>query len=115
MLIGNAQDVAFQYLTYFEESDDKIAEVEAAYRKGELLTGELKKMAIALLHDYVKEFQENRKGVSEQKLKAYMTPRKLEWKGNPNPVPKPEKPKGGGKKEAPKEAAKPATDANGAA
>ena len=42
-------DVAFQYLTYFEESDEKIDEVEKAYRKGELLTGELKKMSIELL------------------------------------------------------------------
>ena len=48
-LIKVIQDVAFQYLTYFEESDEKIAEVEAAYRKGEMLTGELKKLAIALL------------------------------------------------------------------
>jgi tryptophanyl-tRNA synthetase len=43
------QDVAFQYLTYFEESDEKIAEVAAAYRSGEMLTGELKKLSIALL------------------------------------------------------------------
>jgi tryptophanyl-tRNA synthetase len=36
-------------LTYFEESDEKIAEVDAKYRSGEMLTGELKKLAIALL------------------------------------------------------------------
>jgi tryptophanyl-tRNA synthetase len=61
--------------------------------------------------------------VTDEVLKSYMTPRKLEWKGNPNPVPKPEKVKGGGgggekKKEAPKKEAKKeekAAEANGAA
>lgn len=42
-------DTAFQYLTYFEESDEKIAEIERVYRKGEMLTGEIKKLAIELL------------------------------------------------------------------
>jgi tryptophanyl-tRNA synthetase len=66
--------------------------------------------------DYVKEFQENRKAVTDEVLKGYMKPRKLEWKGNPNPVPKPEKAKGGGgaKKEAAKEAPKPKQEAKGA-
>jgi len=57
--------------------------VEASYRKGELLTGELKKMAITLLQEYVKGFQERRKDVTDEVLRQYMTPRKLEWKGNP--------------------------------
>jgi tryptophanyl-tRNA synthetase len=56
--------------------------VEASYRKGELLTGELKKMAITLLQEYVKGFQERRKDVTDEVLRQYMTPRKLEWKGN---------------------------------
>jgi tryptophanyl-tRNA synthetase len=63
--------------------------VEASYRKGELLTGELKKMAITLLQEYVKGFQEQRKDVTDEVLRQYMTPRKLEWKGNPNPNPNP--------------------------
>lgn len=68
-------------------------------------------MLTKIRSDYVKKFQDNRKGVTDDVLKSYMTPRKLEWKGNPNPVPRPEKAKGGGgKKEAPKAAA----DANGA-
>lgn len=67
--------------------------MEASYRKGELLTGELKKMAITLLQEYVKGFQERRKDVTDEVLRQYMTPRKLEWKGNPNPNPKAMKPK----------------------
>jgi tryptophanyl-tRNA synthetase len=67
--------------------------VEESYRKGELLTGELKKMTITLLQEYVKGFQERRKEVTDEVLRQYMTPRKLEWKGNPNPNPKEMKPK----------------------
>ena len=69
-------------------------QVEESYRKGDLLTGELKKMAITLLQEYVKGFQERRKDVTDEVLRQYMTPRKLEWKGNPNPKPKEMKPKG---------------------
>lgn len=54
-------------------------------------------MAIELIQQYVKEFQERRKEVSDEVMRQFMTPRKLEWKGNPNP-----KPKESAKKEEPK-------------
>lgn len=57
-------------------------------------------MAITLLQEYVGEFQERRKQVTDEVMRQYMTPRKLEWKGNPNP--KPREPK---KKEAKSEKA----------
>ncbi|PMD21130.1 putative tryptophanyl-tRNA synthetase, cytoplasmic [Hyaloscypha hepaticicola] len=79
-------DVAFQYLSYFEDDDAKLLEIENSYRKGTLMTGELKKMAIAMLQEYVKEFQERRKQVTDEVMRGYMTPRELVWKGNPNPV-----------------------------
>ncbi|RAH40634.1 tryptophan--tRNA ligase WRS1 [Aspergillus brunneoviolaceus CBS 621.78] len=82
-------DVSYIYLTYFEEDDAKLAEVYDSYKKGDLLTGELKKMTIEVLQEYVAQFQEKRKEVSDEVLAAYMKPRKLEWKGNPNPVPAP--------------------------
>lgn len=76
-----------------------------SYKKGELLTGELKKMAITLLQEYVRDFQERRKEVTDDVVTQFMTPRKLEWKGNPNPKPREKKTKeskeGSGK--APKE------------
>lgn len=62
--------------------------MEESYRKGELFTGGLKKMAITLLQDYVEDFQARRKDVTDEVLRQYMTPRKLDWKGNPNPKPK---------------------------
>lgn len=75
-------------ISYFEDDDAKIEQIANDYRKGDLLTGELKKMAITLLQEYVKEFQGRRKEVTEELRKQYMEPRKLEWNGNPNPKPK---------------------------
>lgn len=39
-------DVAYQLLKFFLEDDEKLEEVRVAYSKGELLTGEIKKLAI---------------------------------------------------------------------
>lgn len=74
-------DVAYQYLKYFDDDDEKVDRVAEQYRKGELLSGEMKKMAIELLQSYVSNFQERRSKVTDDILKEYMTPRKLEWKG----------------------------------
>jgi tryptophanyl-tRNA synthetase len=79
-------DVSYIYLTYFEEDDVKLAEIYLNYKKGLLLTGELKKMAIEVLQEYVQQFQDQRKLVTDEILEQFMRPRKLQWGGNPNPV-----------------------------
>lgn len=70
-------DVAYIYLTYFEEDDAKLAEIYTKYKSGELLTGELKAMAIKALQENVQEFQEKRKLVTDEVLEQFMTPRRL--------------------------------------
>jgi tryptophanyl-tRNA synthetase len=72
-------DVAYQYLTYFEDDDAKIEKIAEEYRAGTLTTGELKKMCIALLQTYVAGYQTRRKEVTDAVLDSYMKPRKLEW------------------------------------
>lgn len=79
-------DVPYQYLTYFEDNDEKIAKFAAEYRKGVMLTGEMKKECINMMTEYVKKFQEARAKVTDEILEEFMKPRKLEWKGNPNPT-----------------------------
>ncbi|KAK3663917.1 tryptophan--tRNA ligase [Elasticomyces elasticus] len=79
-------DVAFTYLSYFLEDDDELEGLAEGYRKGEILTGEMKKRCIIELQKFVQDFQERRKGVSDETMRAYMTPRKLEFAGNPNPT-----------------------------
>jgi tryptophanyl-tRNA synthetase len=78
-------DVAYQYLSYFEDDDAKLQQIHDTYKKGELLTGELKATCIKQLQDYVVGFQERRSAVTDEVLKSYMTPRTLQWGGNPNP------------------------------
>ena len=55
-------DISFQYLRFlFEEDDKKLAEIEEKYRKGELLTSELKKITIDKINAFLKIHQEKRK------------------------------------------------------
>lgn len=79
-------DVPYQYLTYFEDDDERIAQLAEGYRKGEVLTGEMKKACIEMMSDYVKSFQAARAKVTDEILEDFLRPRKLEWKGNPNPT-----------------------------
>lgn len=96
-------DVAYQYLTYFSDDDEKLERLARDYRSGELLTGDMKKECITLLQEYVGSFQERRKAVSEEVLNEFMRPRRLEWGGNPNPKKPPPKEDGKAGKEGKKE------------
>jgi tryptophanyl-tRNA synthetase len=77
-------DVSYTYLTYFEDDDEKLKHIYDDYKSGKLMTGDLKKECIAIVQKYVKAFQEARSKATDEVMKEYMTPRKLEWKGNPN-------------------------------
>jgi tryptophanyl-tRNA synthetase len=84
-------------MTYFSDDDEKLKTLYDDYKSGKLLTGEMKKECIVMMQNYVKEFQDRRKEVTDEVLQDYMTPRKLEWRGNLNPVkpePKPQSEKG---------------------
>jgi tryptophanyl-tRNA synthetase len=91
-------DVAYTYLTYFEDDDEKLQRIYDDYKSGKLLTGDLKKKCIDVVQTYVKGFQEARSKATDEVLKEFMTPRKLDWKGNPNA--KQPEPKEKGKEEA---------------
>jgi len=52
------EDVPFQYLqAFFESDDDRLRDVEAAYRSGELLSGELKELAAEKIAAFLREHQ----------------------------------------------------------
>ncbi|CCE79450.1 Piso0_001514 [Millerozyma farinosa CBS 7064] len=70
-------DIAYQYLSFFSDDDDKLAKLAADYRSGELLSGELKKECITVLQEIVTSYQARRKDVSQETVKAFMTPHKL--------------------------------------
>ena len=63
-------DVSFQYLRLFEENDSKLSEIYKKYKSGEMLTGELKKLAIEKINSYLKPIQ-NKYPESLKKVKTF--------------------------------------------
>ncbi|KAM7442403.1 Tryptophan--tRNA ligase [Porites harrisoni] len=74
-------DISYQYLTFFLEDDEKLAQIKADYSNGKMLSGEIKKELISVIQPLVAEHQERRKLVSDEVVKKFMTPRKLEFPG----------------------------------
>ncbi|KAF2458549.1 hypothetical protein BDY21DRAFT_385081 [Lineolata rhizophorae] len=72
-------DVAFQYLSFFTDDDDELKFIEEAYRKGEMLTGELKKKCILKLQDFIGASQTRRAFIDDAVLDEFMTVRPLVW------------------------------------
>ncbi len=59
---GNPEvDIAFQYLRYLLiEDDGELKKIEGDYLSGKLLSGEMKKITIAKINDFLKEHQSRR-------------------------------------------------------
>jgi tryptophanyl-tRNA synthetase len=70
---GNPEiDVPFQYLkTLFEPDDKTLAEIESKYRKGELLSGEMKQLLIEKIILFLKEHQK-KKEAAKKKYKEFI-------------------------------------------
>lgn len=66
-------------LRFFLPEDDKLEEIRVAYTKGELLSGEIKKIAIETLQPIVAEHQEQRKLVTNEILDQFMELRSLKF------------------------------------
>ncbi|CEF61908.1 Tryptophan--tRNA ligase, cytoplasmic [Strongyloides ratti] len=77
---GNCDvDTSFQFLKFFLEDDEKLEEIREKYTSGEILTGELKAMAIDVVTKVVLEIQERRKHITDETLNEFTTPRKLDF------------------------------------
>jgi len=59
-------DVSYQWLTFFEESDEKLKKIYDNYKSGALLTGELKQILIDKLNGFLKDFQERREKAKDR-------------------------------------------------
>ena len=58
---GNPEvDIAYQLLVFFHPDDDYIADIAARYRTGEILSGEMKKLAADCIVEFLKAHQERR-------------------------------------------------------
>ncbi|KAH8833482.1 tryptophanyl-tRNA synthetase [Flagelloscypha sp. PMI_526] len=65
-------DVSFQYLSFFLDDDEELATLEADYRAGRLLTGQMKAKCISVLQAFVKEFQERREKITDDVVAEFM-------------------------------------------
>ncbi len=58
---GNVEvDIACQWLKYFEEDDKKLEDIYNKYKKGELLSGEVKKILIDKINNFLADHQKRR-------------------------------------------------------
>lgn len=65
--------MSYQWLTFFLEDDDQLEDIRVKYSKGELLTGEVKKILIDTLTKFLTEFQERRAKVTDEDVKHFMS------------------------------------------
>ncbi|CRH01718.1 tryptophan--tRNA ligase, putative [Plasmodium relictum] len=66
---GNLEkDISYQYLRYFLEDDEKLNEIGEKYKKGEMLSGEIKKILIDTLTDLVQKHQEKRNSLTDEDI-----------------------------------------------
>ena len=73
-------DVAYEYLRYMLEDDELLADIGSKYGKGELLTGEVKKILIKELQTIVHTHQANRAKVTDDMVRAFMDPHRASLK-----------------------------------
>ena len=92
-------DVAYQYLTFFMEDDAELARIKQEYESGQMMTGEIKKICIEHLQEYVAAFQQRRKAVTAEIREEFMSQRPLKYGGNPTPIKAEPKEKKGGEKQ----------------
>jgi tryptophanyl-tRNA synthetase len=64
-------DVAYQWLTFFEEDDAKLRQYHEEYRSGKMLSGEMKKLLIEKLTTFLEEHQ-NRRADAKKHLKEFL-------------------------------------------
>lgn len=57
-------NIAYQWLRYFMDDDNELELIKEKYCKGELLSGELKKITIELVQSVIKSHQERVKAVT---------------------------------------------------
>ena len=75
---GNTEvDVAYQWLTFFEPSDERLAWIKSEYESGRMLTSQIKQILIDTLTPIVQLHQSMRRQVTDDMVRVFMTPRPL--------------------------------------
>jgi len=72
-------DVSYEWLTFFLEDDERLAQIGKDYSSGALLTGEVKKELIGVLTELVGEHQARRSQVTDEVVRQFMEVRALDF------------------------------------
>ncbi|KAJ2942072.1 hypothetical protein O0L34_g10989 [Tuta absoluta] len=76
---GNTDvDISYKYLTFFLDDDERLAQIKKDYESGQLLTGELKKIAVDTITPIIQEYQARRAQVTDDVMQEYFKLRKIE-------------------------------------
>jgi tryptophanyl-tRNA synthetase len=67
-------DISYQWLTFFEQDDKKLAKIYEDYKAGVLLTGELKQILIDKLNAFLKIHQKRREKARKKLEKFIFNP-----------------------------------------
>ena len=70
-------DVAYQYLTFFLDDDEKLEQIGRDYRDGKMMTGQVKAELVSVLQELVKGHQERKATVTDDVVKKFMEVRPL--------------------------------------
>lgn len=77
---GNCDvDVPYQYLNYFMEDDNQLAQIRTNYNSKNIGSSLLKKEVITILQQLVGDFQTKRAQVTDAIVEQFCTPRKLRY------------------------------------
>lgn len=69
---GNTEiDVAYQYLRYFFEDDDELERLKSGYENGTILSGELKKLCIKTVQDFLMTYQKRRAEITDETISLF--------------------------------------------
>ena len=71
------KDISYQWLTFFEHDDAKLARIAEEYGSGRMLSGEIKVELIKVITPLVQRHMSARALVTDDIVKVFMTPRKL--------------------------------------
>lgn len=73
-------DVAYQYLRFFMEDDEKLAQIGDLYSHGKIGTGEVKDELARVLQELVADFQRRRAQVTEADVDYFMSAAKFTYR-----------------------------------
>jgi len=72
-------DIPYQYLNIFCFDDQKLERLGREYGSGQMLSSEIKEELVKTLVPLIKQHQHVRESVTDDVVRAFMSPRKLEF------------------------------------